>query len=205
MSKIDFKKEHKHLYNPSMRDAAVVDVPPMNVLMVDGRGDPNMPGEYTEATAALFAVSYTIKFLLKKGAAAIDYGVMPLEGLWWTDDMSAASFANKEMWRWTSMIMQPAPVTPAIVEDALTQVAAKKKLAALPKLRFDCFYEGLAAQVMHLGPYAAEAPTIERLHRFIQEQGYTFVGKHHEIYLSDPRKSLTERMKTVIRQPIRQQ
>ncbi|HZS88067.1 MAG TPA: GyrI-like domain-containing protein [Chloroflexota bacterium] len=200
MAKIDVKKQLKHLYEPS-QDVTVVDVPPMHFLMIDGHGDPNTSADYADAIAALYALSYAIKFLVKKSAAAIDYGVMPLEGLWWADDPAVFVAARKADWDWTMMIMQPDCVTSTTVAEARAQ-AAHKDLPALPRLRFETYHEGLAAQIMHIGPYAAEGPTIERLHRFIAEHGYRLMGKHHEIYLSDPRRTAPERMRTVLRQPM---
>jgi len=203
MAKVDFKQELKHLYNPSPKEAVIVDVPEMNFLMVDGVGDPNTAQEYKDAVEALYAVSYALKFMIKKGEAAVDYGVMPLEGLWWADDMTQFSMQNKDIWKWTSMIMQPKYVTKDLFDKAIAQVAKKKSLPALSKMRFESFHEGLAAQVMHFGPYSAEGPTIERLHNFIEENSYVLRGKHHEIYLTDPQRSAPEKMKTVLRQPIR--
>ncbi len=203
MIRIDLKKELKHLYNPSSKEPVVVYVPEMDFLMVDGAGDPNTAQEYKDAVEALYAVSYALKFMIKKGDAAVDYGVMPLEGLWWADDVTQFSMQNKDIWRWTSMIMQPKYVTKDLFDKAIAQVAKKKGLPALSKMRFESFDEGLAAQVMHLGPYSAEGPTIEILHNFIKENGYELRGKHHEIYLTDPQRSAQEKMKTVLRQPIR--
>ena len=202
MTKIDFKKELKHLYNPSAKKVEIVDVPMLNFLMIDGSGDPNTAQEYKDAVEALFAVSYALKFMVKK-EKGVDYGVLPLEGLWWTDDMAQFSMENKDAWKWSSMIMQPEYVTEALVSKALEQVEKKKNSPALPKIRFESFQEGLSAQIMHIGPYSAEGPTIESLHNFIKENGYELRERHHEIYLSDPRRSAPERMKTVIRQPIK--
>ena len=201
--KVDFRKELKHLYNPSSKEATIVDVPEMNFLMVDGAGNPNTAQEYKDAVEALYGVSYALKFMVKKGEAAVDYGVMPLEGLWWADDMTQFSVENKDIWKWTSMIMQPKYVTEDLFDIAIVQVAKKKSLPALSNMRFESFHEGLAAQIMHLGPYSAEGPPIERLHNFIKENGYELRGKHHEIYLTDPQRSAPEKMKTVLRQPIR--
>ncbi len=205
MRKIDFKKELKHLYNPP-KEVVLVDVPEMNFLMIDGAGDPNTAQEYKEAIEALYAVSYALKFMIKKVKTAIDYVVMPLEGLWWTDDMTQFVMENKDIWKWTSMIMQPEYVTKNLFNKALEQVKKKKNPPALSKIRFEVLNEGLSAQIMHIGPYSAEGPTVEKLHNYIKEKGYTFEGirqKHHEIYLSDPRKAAPEKMRTVIRQPIK--
>ena len=202
MLKIDWKKELKHLYRPSARAPVAVDVPAMNFLMIDGAGDPNTAQEYQQAVEALYAVAYALKFMVKKGPAAVDYGVMPLEGLWWVDDMRQFSVDDKGVWQWTMMIMQPEHVTETLLEEALEQVRVKKDPAALARMRFESYHEGLSAQIMHVGPYAAEAPTIEKIHRFIAENGYQLRGKHHEIYLGDPRRTAPERLKTIIRQPM---
>ena len=175
----------------------------MNFLMVDGAGNPNTAQEYKDAVEALYSVSYTLKFMIKKGETAIDYGVMPLEGLWWADDMTQFSVENKDIWKWTSMIMQLKHATEDLFNKAIEQVKKKKSLPALPKMRLESFHEGLAAQIMHLGPYSAEGPTVERLHNFIRDNGYELSGRHHEIYLTDPQRSAPEKMKTVIRQPVR--
>ena len=205
MEKIDFRKEFKHLYNPSSREVVIVDVPEMSFLMVDGVGNPNSAQEYKDAVEALYATSYAIKFIIKKGEEAIDYGVMPLEGLWWADDMTQFNVENKDIWKWTSMIMQPKYVIKDLFDKAIEQVKKKRNLPALTKMRLDGYHEGLAAQIMHMGPYVAEGPTIERLHDFIRENGYELSGKHHEIYLTDPQRSAPEKMKTVIRQPVKKQ
>lgn len=202
MKKIDLKKELKHLYGVSGKSTVLVNVPTMNFLMVDGEGNPNTAQAYTDAVQALYTVSYTLKFMLKKGKAAIDYGVMPLEGLWWADEMEDFSPDNKDIWKWTAMIMQPEWITPELVKEAEEQAAKKKDLPALQNLRFQSFEEGKAAQCLHIGPYADEAPTIERLHQFIRDQGLTLRDKHHEIYLSDPRRAAPEKLKTIIRQPV---
>jgi hypothetical protein len=204
VAKVDFRKQLRHLYNPSAKDVEVVSIPEMQFLMVDGTGNPNTSQEYQEVLEALYGVAYALKFLIKK-ELALDYTVMPLEGLWWTPDMREFSVEHKESWLWTMMIMQPEEVVVTLFERARAQVQSKKPSTALAKLRLAKFNEGLSAQIMHLGPYAAEAPTIARLHAYIREQGYTFDGtvqKHHEIYLSDPRRAAPEKMKTVIRQPM---
>ena len=202
MKKIDFKKELKHLYNPSAKEVVIIDVPSMNFLMIDGVGDPNTSQDYKDAVEALYALSYSLKFMIKNGKTAIDYGVMPLEGLWWTDDMAEFNMENKDIWKWTAMIVQPEYATKDLFGKALEQVAKKKNPAALSKVRFENFHEGLSVQIMHIGPYSAEAPTIDKIRDFIEEKGYKLNGKHHEIYLSDPRKTASEKMKTVIRQAV---
>lgn len=202
MAKIDLKKKLKYLYGPSAREVSVVDVPRMNFVMVDGQGDPNTSQEYAEALEALYAVSYAIKFKIKKSEGGVDYSVMPLEGLWWTDDMSEFSVEDKGAWKWTAMIMQPeAYVTGTHFEEARGEVGAKKGLPATPRLRFEPFREGPSLQIMHLGPFSEEGPTIEKVHRGIRERGGEPDGKHHEIYLSDFRRTKPERLRTIIRQP----
>jgi hypothetical protein len=203
MTKIDYQKEYKNLYKPSAKEVVVVDVPAFNFIMVDGAGDPNTSQDYRDAVEALFTVSYALKFMVKKGKSAVDFGVLPLEGLWWEDDMNSFTAGNKAAWKWTAMIMQPAPVTEPLVKEALEQVKKKKNPAALPKLRFEVFREGLATQTLHIGPYADEGPTIEKIHNYIHAHGYELAGKHHEIYLSDPRKAAPEKLKTILRQPMK--
>lgn len=200
MNKIDLKKELKQLYQASDQVVKQVEVPSMKYLMVDGKGDPNTSLEYSQAVEALFTVSYAVKFMVKKSGQAIDYGVMPLEGLWWADDMTVFTAENKADWQWTMMIMQPGFVSDEMIGAAMWE-AQKKDLPALPRLRLEWFEEGLCAQVLHVGPFSTEGPTIERLHQFID--GKTFRrGKHHEIYLSDIRKATPEKWKTIIRQPM---
>ena len=174
----------------------------MNFLMVDGAGNPNTSQSYKEAVEALYAASYTLKFMIKKRSPEDDYVVMPLEGLWWTDDPTSFSFEQRAGWHWTAMIVQPDVVTPALVAEAIADSAGKRDLPALARVRSEPFHEGKAAQILHVGPYAAEPPTIERLHRFIADHGGTLTGRHHEIYLSDPARTAPERLKTIIRQPL---
>ena len=202
MTKIDLKRELRHLYGPSHKSPAIVDVPEMDFLMVDGKGDPNTSQEYKDAIEALYAVSYALKFMVKR-REGVDYIVMPLEGLWWTADMTKFSVEDKDAWKWTSMIMQPGHVTENLVPEASEQVEKKRSPPALSKMRFESFHEGVSAQIMHIGPFSAEGPTIERLHDFIKESGYELRGKHHEIYLSDPRRAKPEKMKTIVRQPMK--
>lgn len=199
--KIDIKRELRALYAPT-RTPSVVEVPEMAFLMIDGHGDPNTSAQYRDAVSALFSVSYAARFALKR-AGVIDYGVMPLEGLWWVPDMATFSTEDKSAWDWTMMIMQPDEVTEAALADAKVAAAAKRSLPALDGLRLERFAEGLAAQVLHVGPYSAEGPTITALHEFIAQQGRELAGKHHEIYLGDPARAAPEKLKTVIRQPMR--
>jgi len=203
MQTLDLKKNLKPLYQPSARDFSLISIPPMNFLMIDGSGNPNTAPEYAEAVNALYSVAYTLKFKIKK-ELAIDYPVMPLEGLWWMDDMRLFTAATKDEWKWTMMILQPDPITPALVAAAAAEAARKKDLPALPRLRLERYDEGRAAQILYFGPYADEGPTIQRLHAFIHIQGGELHGKHHEIYLGDPRRTAPEKLRTVIRQPMSQ-
>lgn len=202
MSKLDLKKQLASLYRASAKEPVEVDVPALDFLMIDGQGDPNTSPEYAQAVEALFSVAYTAKFMIKKGAQAVDYAVMPLEGLWWADDMSVFTANDKSRWQWTMMILQPSFVTAKTIESAIAAAKRKKALAALDRLRHETFTEGRCAQILHVGPFSAEGPTIERLHDFIDARGNR-AGKHHEIYLSDIRRGDPKRWKTIIRQPLR--
>jgi hypothetical protein len=202
MDKVDFKRTLKHLYKPSTKTFAVVDVPEMHFLMIDGRGDPNHSPAYQAAVEVLYATAYTLKFASKRQLER-DYVVPPLEGLWWMPNMADFSLERKADWEWTMMIMQPEWITADLVEQARGEVARKKDDPdALVDLRFAPYHEGLAVQILYVGPYDDEAPTIARMHAFAEAQGYALRGKHHEIYLSDPRRTAPERLKTVIRQPV---
>ena len=202
MSKRDLKLELKHLYRPSAKQVAEVEVPSMRFLMIDGQGDPNTSPQYAEAVEALFSVSYKTKFMLKKGEQGIDYAVMPLEGLWWADDLSAFAGNDRSQWRWTMMIMQPEFVGEAVIRAAIGEVKRAKGLPAVDALRLEHFAEGRCAQILHVGPFSEEGPTIQRVHDFIETRA-ALAGKHHEIYLSDIRRGEPSRWKTIIRQPMR--
>ncbi len=200
MEKKDLRRELKPLYQASVKEVVQVDVPAFQFLMIDGVGDPNTSPEYAQAVEALFSASYTVKFMIKKGSEAIDYAVMPLEGLWWADDMSTFDAGNKGKWKWTMMIMQPAFVGPEVLQSALAEVK-KKALPAVGKLRLETFAEGSCAQILHVGPFSEEGPTIQKLHAYINSSS-SLVGKHHEIYLSDIRRAAPAGWKTIIRQPM---
>ena len=203
MTKVDFKKELKHLYQPSAKEFAVVDVPSMQFLMVDGHGDPNTAQEYKDAIEALYAVAYRIKFASKRELGR-DYVVPPLEGLWWAEQMETFTTArDKSAWDWTMMIMQPGWITGEMFDGANEQVQKAKNLPALPKLRLEAYQEGLSVQILHIGSYDDEEPTLNQMHEiFIPERGLQMRGKHHEIYLSDARKVAPDRLRTVLRQPV---
>jgi hypothetical protein len=204
MAKTDLRKTYKEFYNAGERARTphLVRMPPLRYVMVDGTGDPNTSDEFRRAMEALYPVAYGVKFIAKADGA--DFGVMPLEGLWWTDPPEAFSMEDKGAWLWTVMILQPEWITSDTVSDALADAVKKGKVDAetAAKVRLATLEEGLSAQVLHIGPYDAEPPTIQALHGFVEEQGYRLRGKHHEIYLSDPRRVEPERMKTIIRHPV---
>jgi hypothetical protein len=199
MMKTDLKKTLKPLYTASAREASLVLVPPLKYLMCNGYGDPNTNPDFQAGVEALYTASYTLKFMLKQ--VGLDYVVPPLAGLWW---MLMADFDpdRRDDWRWTMMIPQPEEVNRKLLDLAVAAAQKKKQLPALEKLRLEVYDEGRAAQILHLGPYSEETATIERLHAFIAEQGLHLCGKHHEIYLSDPRRTAPEKLKTIIRQPV---
>jgi len=204
MGKIDLKKEQKHLYAPSAKAVALVEVPVMDFLMADGVGDPNTVPAFQEAVEALYGLSYALKFMIKKGQG-IDYSVLPLEGLWWAEDMEAFNpdKLDKDRWQWTLMIRQPEYAPPELFDQAREQVKKKKPLPYLARVRWGTLHEGLSAQILHVGPFAEEHTTIQRIHAFARDHGCGLAGKHHEIYLSDPRKTAPEKLKTIIRQPVK--
>jgi len=193
-------RERERLYKASAGKPEIVHVPEMSFVMIDGHGDPNTSRDYKDAIEALYTLSYTLKFALKK-EQGLQYRVAPLEGLWWADDLTAFDTDRKGEWMWTMMIAQPDALTVERFEVARDEAGRKKELPAIAKARLERFEEGSCAQVLHVGPFSAEGPTIAGLHAFIRDQGYNINGKHHEIYLSDPRRSAPEKWKTIIRQP----
>jgi hypothetical protein len=200
MAAFDLKKTYREHYTAG--DApALVDVPPRPYLMIDGGGDPNTSQAYADAVATLYPLAYGLRKAVKD-ATGDAYTVMPLEGLWWVEDMAAFSIDDKTDWQWTAMICQPALVTDEVAAEAIPAVTAKKQLPSGGAARVEAYGDGAAAQILHRGPYSAEAPTIDRLHQFIDEAGYHRSGKHHEIYLTDPRRSAPDKNRTIIRQPI---
>ncbi len=202
--KLDLKKALPLLYNPRGTACSLITPPTFSVLAIDGAGDPNSAPAWKAAVEALYSTAYSLKFMLKKAGATPDFVVMPLEALWWVGEGEAFALDDKRNWLWRALIVLPDFVTDAQVAQARTAARAKKGLAALDGVAFDHFNEGPSAQVLHLGPFADETPTVARLNAFIAEQGYVQSGKHHEIYLSDPQKSAPEKMKTIIRLPIGQ-
>lgn len=202
MKKIDFKKVLKEEYSQRKNKISVLNVSKKKYLMISGVGNPNISKDYKEAIETLYSIAYSIKFKIKKGNLQKDYGVMPLESLWWADDMEAFIKNNKDEWKWTVSIMQPDFVTKIIFEEVLVELYKKKKLSNLSKVSFDSYNDGLCAQILHVGSYSEEKSTIEKLHNFIIDNGYALRGKHREIYLNDCRRCSVDNLKTIIRQPI---
>ena len=211
MKTIDLKKQLKYLYQPSAKKPEILKVPKLQFAMIDGaiekgKEPGNSPG-FQEATQALYGVSYKLKFMLKKRKTnPIDYPIMALEGLWWVED-GFFDITVKDNWFYTLMILQPDVVTDDVFAEGLEQVRKKKgDSPVLSKVRLAGFEEGLCVQMMHIGPYASEPATVERMRSFALENGYRDRvgpnGKHHEIYLGDPRKSAPEKLKTVLRHPV---
>lgn len=201
MLKIDLKKELNDLYQPSAKKIVQVEVPEFRFLMVDGEGDPNTTSRYSQVVESLFAVSYAAKFMMKKAPGGVDYAVMPLEGLWWADDMASFGNGDRSRWKWTMMVLQPDFVPPELLHEAIAETRRKKSLPAIDDLRIESFAEGLCAQTLHIGPFSEEGPVIERIHSHIQA-GSSLRGKHHEIYLSDIRRTVSSKWRTILRQPM---
>lgn len=188
MEKLDLKKTEKQYYKPSNKVPTIIDIPEFNFIMIDGKGNPNKSDTFSEAINALYSVSYTLKFMMKKSNNGIDYSVMPLEGLWWCDDMSKFSVDKKEDWIWTLMIRQPDFINNEDIKKAVT-IAKEKGIKAINNIRIEKLTEGLSVQIMHIGPFTEEGPTIEKMHIYAFEKQYNLRDKHHEIYLSDIRKA----------------
>jgi hypothetical protein len=200
--RIDLARQRKDLYVPPAKAPVLVDVPEFQFLMLDGAGDPNTSPAYQEAISALYGLAYPLKFAIR-AATGRDYPVLPLEGLWWVDGGGEPFAVDRSTWRWTMMIRVPDEATPELIAEARAKAAKKVPVEMLARLRVERFREGQAAQIMYVGPYAAERPTIERLHAFVAERGLAPVGKHHEIYLGDPRRTAAEKLRTVLRHPVR--
>ncbi|MDU8927818.1 GyrI-like domain-containing protein [Alisedimentitalea sp. MJ-SS2] len=208
MTKLDFKKTDKTLYAAKTDTWARIDVPEMTFLMIDGQGDPNGP-DYGAAVGALYPLAYGVKFAEK--ADGRDFAVPPLEALWWADDPAAFVSGDRKEWRWTAILRLPDRIEEVLIEavrETVLAKQAKKKGGAdsslIQAVRLDRFTEGDCLQRLHIGPYTDEAPTLAELHEQVMpDKGLTFGGKHHEIYLSDPRRVAPEKLKTILRQPVR--
>jgi hypothetical protein len=201
--KADLRVQFKALYTASAKQPGLVTVPRLPFLMIDGAGEPSGP-EFQDAVGALYGSAYTIRFALKKAKPARDYPVMPLEALWWSEGMARLDMERRESWRWTLMILQPDFITRAMLKSAVESVGERRgRTPALAKVRLAAYSEGKAVQMMHIGPYSAEAPTLARMGEFMAAAGLEASGKHHEIYFSDPRRTAPEKLKTILRQPVR--
>lgn len=199
--KIDRRKDLAAFYK-ARATPEIVNVPVLDFVAVDGEGDPETSADFAAAIEALYGISYTLKFTLRARPGGADYAVMPLEALWWSDDMSAFRRDDRKRWKWTAMIAQPPELTAEDMREAASQLLTRKPdLTAVGRLRWLPFTEGLSAQLLHVGPYNAEQANIERLHDFIAGQGGELSGKHHEIYLSDARRTAPDRLRTIVRQP----
>ncbi|RIQ19576.1 GyrI-like domain-containing protein [Jiangella rhizosphaerae] len=200
--KTDFTKTLDS-YRAKRDEFRIVEVPELRYLMIDGHGDPNTSAAYTEALQALYPVAYKLKFASKRELGR-DYVVPPLEGLWWADDMAAFTSArDKSRWDWTMMLMTPPWIDQQLVEAAMAQAAARNRPARLGDVRLESLAEGRCVQTLHIGPFDDEAGVLARMHHdYIPGQGLRMVGKHHEIYLSDPRRTAPERLRTILRQPV---
>ncbi|MFD8495226.1 GyrI-like domain-containing protein [Amycolatopsis sp. NPDC059657] len=203
VDKYDIKKAHKQLYSPSSKGFTVVEVPEFRYIAVDGRGDPNTSPTYANAVEALYGVAYTLKFTSKKTLGR-DFVVGPLEGLWRADDPTVFLTRRKQLWEWTMMISQPSWITDDMIQAAIHDVSKKKALPALEDVRPLTLVEGTCVQILHIGSYDDETPTLDRLHNhYLSENGLTFNGDHHEIYLSDARRTPPAKLKTILRQPVK--
>jgi hypothetical protein len=198
---IDLRRERSPLYSAT-REPAFVDVPEAPYLMIDGHGDPNTAPAYAAAVQALYSVAYTIRFGLERRPDPVGAPVMPLEGLWWTPDMATFSTDDTSAWDWTLLIAVPELVTADVVDDARAAASRKHPGAPLDEVRMERFAEGRCAQVLHVGPYRDEGPTVAALHAFIAGSEHALTGKHHEIYLGHPRRSPPGKLRTIVRQPV---
>ncbi|MBB1029941.1 hypothetical protein G6027_03335 [Dietzia sp. SLG310A2-38A2] len=202
MDTFDIKRERRDLYNGRVGRFDVVDVPTMRFLMADGRGDPNTSEDYGWALEALYTCSYAVRAAVKVDRGRV-HTVGPLEGLWYARDLAVFTARDKDAWEWTMMISQPDWITPDIVASAVEKVTARKPAVAVDRVRFEEFAEGQAVQTLHVGPYDAEGPVIARMHEeVIPGHGLIASGHHHEIYLSDARKTEPARLRTILRQPV---
>ena len=206
VQKLDLRGQLKHLYAPSAKSVVLVDVPEMKFISVHGGIElgktPATSPAFQEAMGALYGAACTLKFMLKlQPVEPIDYPVMALEGLWTTPG-GGFDFATSEEWQWTMMIMQPDFITDEMFVEAVAKVRKKRENPQLDKLTLGTFHEGLSIQILHVGPYADEPRTLEKMAVFVAENGYSFRGDHHEIYLGDPLKTRPENLKTVLRHPV---
>jgi len=202
METIEFKKTYRAYYTPKPAQPEIITLPAMKFLMVDGQGDPNTSQQFQDAIGAIYPVVFGIKFAHKKAGVGPDYTLGPLEALWWTKAGQTFASSSKQDWLWTVMMWVPDFITSKEVKQFTALAKQKKPNPALDKLRLEVFDEGTVVQLMHIGPYGDEQPNIERMHAFAEQAGYKLRGKHHEIYLGDPRRAAPEKLRTILRQPI---
>lgn len=207
MLTLDLKKEYKFLYAPSAKKVELVDVPALQFARIDGEVKPgDAPADSTDfqdSVSALYGISFTLRFVFKlRKVDPVDYPVMALEGLWWVDSPDFDINDRSKTWFFTLMIMQPSIITCEAYQEALAHLRKKKNSPALEKMRLESFHEGTSVQIMHIGPYASEPQTIEKLLTYASEQGYRLHGKHHEIYMGDPRRAQADKLKTILRYPV---
>ncbi len=207
MEKIDFKKIYKPVYTALATKPAIIHVPELAFIMVDGEGNPNDNPRFDQAMQTLYGIAYTLKMgwkfeKIERPDGYVDFSVPPPEALWWMADGGDFDMERKGDWRWTMLLAVPDFFNKNMVDDAATSIRLKKGENALAPYRLERWEEGPCVQIMHLGPYDAEAPTIEKMHRFAKENGYSLHGKHHEIYLNDPRRTAPDKIKTILRQPV---
>lgn len=196
----DIKTERRDLYGARAGRFDRVEVPPMRYLMADGRGDPNSAEDYRVVLEALYTTSYAVRAIAKSELGRV-HTVGPLEGLWYADDLGVFTERDKDAWSWTMMIWQPEWATPEIVATAVERVTTTKPHVAVGRVDFTDFTEGLSVQTLHVGPYDDEGPVIAQLHEVIESEGLVVSGHHHEIYLSDARRTAPEKLRTILRQP----
>jgi len=205
LEKVDYRKKYHEFYSPPSDQVQAVTIPPMQFAMIDGKGaaeGPEQSPEFQNAIGALYGVTFTLKIGRKKAGVAPDYTIGPLEGLWWMTDGGEFDMQRPADWRWTLMIFQPEFITANDFAEAVEALKAKKSNPALDAVRLAMFDEGRVAQIMHIGPYAEEAEDIRKLDAYIQEHGFTSRGRHHEIYLGDPRRAKPVNLRTILRHPI---
>lgn len=206
MEKLDLRHELKHLYLPSAKEPVIVDVPPMQFVMIDGAiepgGSPGISPLFAENMQALYGAAYTLKFMSKQRKEnPIDFTIMALEGLWWVED-GRFDISQPDNWKYTVMMLQPPHITQDMFQAAVQKVAVKHPSPALARLRLATFHEGLSVQMMHIGPYSEEPATVARMEAYARDQGYRLAGRHHEIYMGDPRRGDPQKLKTVLRHAV---
>lgn len=203
--RVDFKQKFKPYYSPKPGKPEFISPPSMQVLMVDGRGDPNVSGEFQDAIQALYKVIYGLKFSRKKQGKTPDFSVGALEGLWWNEHVKPFEMGQKKDWSWTLLVWLPDFIKETDVKEVVEQAKAKKPNPKLDELRLETFYEGQCVQIMHVGPYDTEQSSLDLMLKFMAEYKLIQNGKHHEIYLGDPRRADPSKLRTIIRHPVKKQ